>query len=220
MSEVQWECLVLTCHVHWSFTRLKNECKKRLRVLVRRADYPSHPLLPPSPRTLPHPPLQKAKSTSKSPPPTRLPPTAMKSTKTSQPAVPLPATPTAATPPGTATPTYTTSQDHEGRKQQILKRLEIIHNKVASRSKVFIDASHKHYRMCLKREYKPYVDLDPEVNLAMLYITCERERQTLDEVIKMQLEVGRRARLLEEAVAEEKRLDAEFWELVNKNKKG
>lgn len=66
----------------------------------------------------------------------------------------------------------------------------------------------------------PYVDHDSEVNLALLTITCEHKRQQLDEVVKTQLEVARRARLLREAEAEEKRLDAAFWKLVNKYKKG
>ncbi|KAF5853764.1 hypothetical protein GGP41_006542 [Bipolaris sorokiniana] len=144
----------------------------------------------------------------------------MKSTKTSISAPSLAATSTAEAPPRAAAPAFTMSRADACRKQQICKRLDNICIKVIFRSRAFTDVSHKFSRMCFKKKYKPYVDFDPEVNLAMLTITCEHEREKLEEVVKMQLEVARQARLLCSAEAKEKRLDAAYWKLVNKYKKG
>ncbi|KAH7556372.1 hypothetical protein BM1_05806 [Bipolaris maydis] len=144
----------------------------------------------------------------------------MKSTKTPQSTPPSGATPAAKAPPRAAAPIYTMSRADTRRKQQLCKKLDDICVEVISRSTAFSEAPAKLYHMCLQRKYMPYVDHDSEVNLALLTITCEHKRQQLDEVVKTQLEVARRARLLREAEAEEKRLDAAFWKLVNKYKKG
>ncbi|EUC31686.1 hypothetical protein COCCADRAFT_6466 [Bipolaris zeicola 26-R-13] len=144
----------------------------------------------------------------------------MQSKNTPQPTPPPAATPTAAPPPRAAAPTYTMSCADARRKQQLRKQLNSICEKVATRSKALIDTRYKYSCMEHMQEYKLYVFFEPEVNLAMLSITCEHQRQQIEEVVKAQLEVARWANLLTMAEAEEKRLDAEFWALVNKYKKG
>jgi hypothetical protein len=118
------------------------------------------------------------------------------------------------------TPTYTMDPADALRAQKLRSKCVTAEYKATHFFRGWLDRRSRLFLLRHIEEYQFFLQMELEINEMWLKdMTCKPLRKPLLVVVRLQRDVAFFERKFNEANDEEKRLDAEFWELVNKYKK-